>query len=206
MKTILLATLFSLCLAPYAAFSEDREYDETTLILSSQHYEFYQDVLVDCAWAIPYLPMAVSGGWTSELYSLETDESSGKVRAAGQQVGEMWTCYDEGQEVIDPVGPSYEQAIVFVILIDGEVWGALGTVRPRANEDGRPALYGSTAGVARVVDDTPAETLGSMTVNESIDPGGTYGGSNGIVILRLFTPRDYDEEAFREFIKKLTAQ
>jgi len=42
-----------------------------------------------------------------------------------------------------------------------------------------------------------------MTVNEMItnDPD-LYGGSNGILTLRLYTARDYEKEAFVEALKR----
>lgn len=198
MNKIIMAVMVALLLVPFAASAQERTMDETTLVLNSKNAEGFADLLVDCAWAMPYLPMEVDGGWRSELYSVTTNEMNGKSTDEGEMIGEMWTCYDGGQEVIDPVGPSYEQAIAYAIFIDDDIMGALGVVRFRAGGDGLPNMYGVMASVSRIVDDVPAETLGSMTVNELVDRDGVYGGYSGIVVLRLFTPRDYVREMFIE--------
>ncbi|MEH6634478.1 MAG: hypothetical protein V7700_03120 [Halioglobus sp.] len=206
MKKNILVALAALLFVPYASFAQERLYDESSLILHSVNYERFEDTLVDCAWASPFLPMDVRGGWRSELYSLQTRESSGKVTGDGQKIGEMWSCFDAGQDIIDPTGPQYEQYIAFAIFIEDEVLGALGTVKYRAGGEDFPAMYGITASVVRVVDDLPQETIGSMTSNEFIDSDDIYGGSNGIVTLRLFTPRDYKAEIVQEILDKLFVQ
>lgn len=198
MKKSILAAMAALLLIPVASFAQERTHDETTLILNSESTQGFSDLLVDCAWAMPYLPMEFQGGWRSELYSVTTDTESGKTTGDGEMIGEMWTCYDAGQEVIDPIGPSYEQAIAYAIFIGDDIMGALGVVRGRAGGNGLPDLYGVMASVSRIIDDVPAETLGSMTVNELLDRDGVYGGYSGTVVLRLFTPRDFVREMFIE--------
>jgi hypothetical protein len=103
MKKVILAVLASLIFLPYASFAQERTHDETIRIMHSTNFNYYQDVFVDCAWAIPYLPAEVRGGWVSDLYSMQTSES-GVVTADGDKIGEMWTCYDTAVEVVDSAG------------------------------------------------------------------------------------------------------
>ena len=203
MKKITFISLFTFFILPWSLFAQEqeREFDETTLVLRSANYQGFEDVLVACAWAIPYLPMDVRGGWASELYAITTDDVSGKATGTGEKVADMWACYDAGQEVLAPFGQSYEQAIAFAIFIDDQILGGLGTVRPRSFRDEFP-LYASTASVSWVVNDVPGDTIGSLAFNELIDRDGVYGGSNGILTLRLFGPRNYDQEALAEALKR----
>lgn len=204
MKKITLLSLFSFFILPWSLFAQEqeREFDETTLILRSANYQGFEDVLVDCAWATPYLPMEVRGGWASELYSMTTNDASGKVTGTGEKVADMWTCYDAGTEVVSPFGPSYEQAIAYAIFIDGETLGALGIVHQPLSYREEFPLFSTYASVSRVVDDVPGDTIGSLTLNELIDRPGVWGGSNGILTLRLFGPRNYDQEALIEALKR----
>jgi len=202
MKKIILAVFTTLILLPCASFAQERTHDETILVLRSTNFEYFEDVLVDCTWAIPFLPMDVRGGWRSDLYSLETNSSSAIVEGDVEKIGEMWTCYDVGQEIIDPALETFENGIAYAIFIDGETLGALGTVRGRGGFPTHNTFAGS-ASVSRVVDGLPEAFLGSMTVNEMItSDSDLYGGSNSIVTLRLYTPRDYNREAFLEAIER----
>lgn len=192
--------IFSAC----ASFAQERTHDETNLILSSRNFVNYQNPDTDCDWATPFLPRAVSGGWTSELYPLQTEASSGEVVGEGEQIGELWTCFDEAQEIVDPAtGPGFENDVAFAIIIDEEVFGALGTVRWRGYvAPDQVELYAITASVSRVVDGVVGDFVGSMTSNVAIDYDNLYGGGNEIVTLRLFTPRDYEREAFEEAFRR----
>ena len=198
MKKIILVTLAALLFVPYAAVAQERTHDETILVLRSINYEFFEDVLVDCAWAIPFLPMDVQFGYRSELYSLKTKSSNGKVEEDEEKIGEMWTCFDVGQEIIDPALESYEYAVASAIFIGDETLGALGTVRYRG-EFPTHRLWAGTASVSRIVDGIPEAFLGSMTSSEMITGSNSdlYGGDNSIMTLRLYTPRDYVAEAIR---------
>ncbi len=194
MKKIILAVLASLIFLPYASFAQERTHDETIRIMRSTNFNFYQDVLVDCAWAIPFLPMEVRGGWTSELYSMNT-RASGVVTEDGTEIGEMWTCFDTAVEVVDSAGEMHlEQSIAFAMFIDDEVLGALGTVRNWGGFDTHN-LFAAYAGVVQVIDGVPGAYLGSMTVNDVFSTSDLYGGNNSIVTLRLYTERDPDKEA-----------
>lgn len=192
--------IFSAC----ASFAQERTHDETSLILSSRNFVNYENPDVDCDWAAPFLPRAVRGGWVSELYPLQTEESSGEVVGEGEQIGELWTCFDEAQDIIDPAtGPGFEQDVAFAIIIDEEVFGALGTVRQRGYiPRDQVNLYAITASVSRVVDGVVGEFVGSMTSNIAFDFDELYGGSNEIVTLRLFTPRDYEREALEDAFRR----
>jgi hypothetical protein len=202
MKKIILAVLASLIFLPYASFAQERTHDETIRIMRSTNFNFYQDVLVDCAWAIPFLPMEVRGGWTSELYSMNTS-ASGVVTKDGMEIGEMWTCYDTAVEVVDSAGEMhYEQTIAFAMFIDGEVLGALGTVRGWGGFETHN-LFAAYAGVSRIIDNVPEAYLGSMTVMDMFNngPNDLYGGDNSIVTLRLYTERDPGKEALDAALK-----
>ena len=204
MKKIILAVLASLIFLPYASFAQERTHDETIRIMRSTNYNFYQDVLVDCAWAIPYLPMEVRGGWTSELYSMNTS-ASGVVTEDGEEIGGMWTCYDTAVEVVDSAGEMHwEQTIVFAIFIDGEVLGALGTVRAQGGFETHN-LFTTYASVSRIIDNVPEAFLGSMTVMDMFNngPNDLYGGDSSIVTLRLYTERDLNKEFLAEAVKRL---
>ncbi|MEP1472205.1 MAG: hypothetical protein ABJK20_18355 [Halieaceae bacterium] len=204
MKKITLISLLTIFVlsSPVHAQDAEREFDETTLLLHSKNYQDFEDLLVDCAWATPYLPMDAQGGWTSDLYAISTNDSTGKATGTGDKVAEMWTCFDSGQEVLTPFGPSFENAIAYGIFIDGEILGALGIVNPPLSYREEFPLYSITAGVSIVVDDVPGETIGALTITELIDRPGVWGGSNGIVTLRLFGPRNYDQEALAEALKR----
>jgi hypothetical protein len=200
MKKIILAVLASLIFLPYPSFAQEREHDETIRIMRSTNFNYYQDVLVDCAWAIPFLPMEVRGGWVSDLYSLNTS-ASGDVTEDGTKIGEMWTCYDTAVEVVDSAGEMhYEQSIAFAMFFGDEVLGALGTVRGWGGFETH-GLYSAYAGVSRIIDGVPEAYLGSMTVMDLLTAGDLYGGNNSIVTLRLYTDRDYSQEALDEAIK-----
>jgi hypothetical protein len=201
MKRLTLVTLLSLVVLPLTAYAQERMYDETVFVMRNENFQSFEDVLGQCAWAIPYLPMDVGGGWSSELYAVTSSGTDGKISGKGEKIADMWTCFDSGQEIVAPVGPSYEQAIAYAIFIDGETLGALGIVRPRNGQEEYP-LYGTMASVSRVVDDVPGETIGALTMNELIDPANLYGGTNGVVVLRLFEPRNYDQEALIEALRR----
>jgi hypothetical protein len=91
MKKIILANFICLLILPYTTFAKERSLDESIFVLQSVNYDFFEDTFVDCAWAIPYLPMEVQGGWRSELYALKTDGSSGEVTEAGEKIGALGT-------------------------------------------------------------------------------------------------------------------
>jgi hypothetical protein len=194
MKKIILAVLTSLILLPYASFAQEREHDETIRVMHSTNLNQYEDYLVDCAWAIPYLPMDVGGGWTSDLYSMNTN-AGGVVTEDGTKIGEMWTCYDMGVDVTDTAGDvHWEQTIAFAMFIDDELLGALGTVRAWGGFETH-GLYTAYAGVSRIVDNVPEDYLGTMTVLDLFTSGDLYGGDTSIVTLRLYAERDLDKEA-----------
>ena len=204
MKKFILAIFTTLLVLPCTSFAQERTHDETVLVLHSTNYEFFEDVLVECAWAIPFLPMDVQFGYRSDVYAVKTSSSSGEVEGDEEKIGYMWTCFDVGQEIIDPaIDESYEFAVATAIFIGDETLGALGTVRFRG---GWPAydLYSGTASVSRVVDGLPEAFLGSMTSNEMITTPDSdlYGGDNSIMTLRLYTPRDPQREAFLEAIRR----
>jgi hypothetical protein len=202
MKKIILAVLASLIFLPYASFAQERTHDETIRIMRSTNLSGFQDLLVDCAWAIPYLPMEVRGGWSSDLYSMNTS-ASGVVTGDGEKIGELWTCYATGVEVVDSAGDMhYEETTAFAIFIDGEILGALGTARPWGGFETHE-LWSTYAGVSRIVDNVVEDYLGSMTVMDMFTRDDLYGGSNSIVTLRLYTERDLDKEAFAAAVKRI---
>lgn len=202
MKKVILAVFTTLLIFPCTSFAQERTHDETVLVLHSTNYQFFEDVLVDCAWAIPFLPMDVNFGFRSDIYSVKTDSSSGELEGDEETIGYMWTCFDVGQEIIDPALESYEFAVATAIFIGDETLGALGTVRFRGSFPTHE-LWAGTASVSQVVDGIPGAFLGSMTSNEMVtnDPD-LYGGANSIMTLRLYTPRDYQKEAFIEAIER----
>jgi hypothetical protein len=202
MKKVILAVLASLIFLPYASFAQERTHDETIRIMHSTNFNYYQDVFVDCAWAIPYLPAEVRGGWVSDLYSMQTSES-GVVTADGEKIGEMWTCYDTAVEVVDSAGDMHpEETAAYAIFIDGEILGALGTVRPWGGFETH-GLYAAYAGVSRIVDNVPEDYLGSMTVIDLLTADDLYGGDSSIVTLRLYTERDLNKEFLDEAVKRI---
>jgi hypothetical protein len=199
MKKIILTVITSLILLPYASFAQEREHDETIRVMHSTNLNQYEDYLVDCAWAIPYLPMDVLAGWTSDLHSINTNDSA-VVTEDGTKIGEMSTCVDVGLEVTDSAGDlHYEQTIAFAMFIDGEVLGALGTVRRWGGFETH-GLFAAYAGVSRIVDNVPEAYLGSMTYS-LLQGNGAYGGNSSIVTLRLYTDRDHNKEALEDAIE-----
>lgn len=194
MKAYLPIALAALML-PGTLLAQERELDESIFLLQSTDLERFEEPDIDCAWAAPFLPQEVVGGWSSDLYALTTEGVAGEVTGQGEKIGEMWTCFDVGQEVTAPIGPSYENAVAYALFINGEVIGGLGAVRPRQGGGGFPDLFSAGASLSLVVDDVVTDRIGSMTVNEILDQEELYGGRNTIITLRLFRPRDYIKEA-----------
>jgi hypothetical protein len=206
MKTIrlLLATII---LMPLGLFAQEREFDETIYVLQA---EFFVDPNASpdgCAVAAQFLPTEVVFGGLYALYALSTDSVSGKVQTRGEKVGEMGICMSQGQNVEEPPGaPRWEIPVVFRVDIDGLDYGVggSGVLRNRVGDVPQPgmSLWGWNATLVRTVDGLPLEVIGSMTANDLHHNTAVEGYSDDLIVtLRLYTPRDLENEAFIEAIR-----
>ena len=207
MKTIrlLLAVLLS---TPLVLMAEEREFDETIYIVQSEFISGSSESVEACADAAQFLPTEVIYAGRFSLYAVSTDGDSGKALASEAKVGEMGMCIGAGEEVEEQSGPKPELPVVFAVELDELDFdiGGTGVLRGRAGGVPQPGmeLWGWNATLYRTVDGVPFEVIGSMTANDLIGSSSVEGYVDGLIAtLRVYTPRDLEQEAIDAFLNGL---
>ncbi|MEH6584590.1 MAG: hypothetical protein V7754_21855 [Halioglobus sp.] len=179
-------------LAPFASFAETTSPNKTEYIFNSGNWEFYPDVLVDCAWAIPFMPTELINGWSTSLSALQVHKGNGKVLKNGALVGEMWVCIGDGMEGLDPYGETFQQPIMFVIINGDQVLGAVGTLQILMGDQGASdpfIMVGVRAQVWRVVDGAAeGDVAGILTASWMVNNSDFTDGTNATVNIHFFAP------------------
>ena len=216
MRTFLALTLSLLLLPATTSASDGPQFNDRSWFLNMTNTMGYADLETGCGWAQPFVEN-IDGGGTSELYAIVTDSNTGLNTGNGPLLGELWICLGESVERNNPAhGPGSEQVVAFVLIIGDQVLGALGTVSGSPGWGFPPVegdVLGLFAGNAIVVsvnegaegEESVGATLGTMGFNILSNPTGLegYNGAslNGQISLRLFTPRNAEQEAAAAAIK-----
>jgi len=209
MKTVrlILAALLSI---PLVLFAQEREFDEIIYILQTELVTYSEESLEDCAEAAQFLPTEVVAVAVWELYSMPTDAENGKALAEdGEIVGQLGACIALGETVEEQVGPLPELPVVFNLAIDGVDYdiGGSGVLRGRAAAIPQPGfgLWSWSATLFKLVDGSPEPgPVGAMTANQLTNPNAVEGYNDGLIVtLRLYSPRDLEQEAIDAFLESL---
>ena len=202
---VLLVVLLSI---PLVSMAQEREFDETIYILQTKLIFESFEALEGCADASQFLTTEVFYTAQYELYALPTNSDSGKAMAGEVKVGEMGICLGRGEEVEEQSGPRTEIPTVFAVDIDELDYdiGGSGVLRRRAIGVPQPAmeLWGWNATLYQTIDGLPVGEIGSMTANELLNFTTVEGYSDDLIVtLRLYTPRDLEQEAIDSFLNGL---
>ncbi len=220
--SLFLATLLFI---PMFSNAQDREFDDTIMVLNTSNGQGYEDLAEGCAWADPYVPSGIEIGMTFDLSPASVNEESGimhgpeaddgatsaleavvtngSVSAPPEAFGELWVCAGPMEFSDDPLfGTIPERIVAYVIAIGDNIYGALGRVKPHTYlgmpQEGM-AVWTGGAQVVNIVDDMPAGMVGAMSVNVPENRLGIHGYYDGLVVtLRIFEPRNPALEAAAE--------
>lgn len=204
--------LATLVFIPFISNAQERELNETILLLTTANGEGYEDLAEGCAWATPYIPTEIMFGGVSDLRGVVTKNEKGLIRKKdGDVVGELWNCVGDLEDGVDPnftdpENPPLKRTIAFVLTIGDDVYGALGEWSQKTGYEGLPqeswaAIWGGSAAIVHIVDGLPAGLAGAMTYN--LIDSETGGFRNMIMTVRLYEPRNQDLEAAGEAMRRL---
>ena len=193
-------------LFPALTFAQSANFSERSHIFRTQNGVPLEDPVAACADATPCLPLGLGGAATAQVSTVVVEPTQGRLSdEAGVVIGTLTACWDIGQEVIDPFGPTIDFGIVYIMRLGWHNLAGLGTMRvrtPGGFPEGEPGLAGmnmTASGATLFRLDENMENvgmIGTMTSNVLNNPPGIEGyHTGGVIVLRTFEQRDLELEA-----------
>jgi hypothetical protein len=201
--------LVSLLFLPVIASAQDHEFDQKILVLATENASFYprETVATNCDWATPFLTRELGGGVNYDLRAISVNRKTGAFIKNRYQVGSMQACWSvAGDEIEDPVfGTDRMLDIAYIVEVNGETYGGLGTVKTAGFSDAVPGsgIYSESVILVEIVDGQPGAAVGAMTINVLQNDTGieAYGDPlSGIATIRLFGPKDEGTETLADVL------